>query len=152
MLYSKVLVWIKFSTYVNLRIGERCRYANILGCNIPIAASISPVIIFSIPWSRIRFKIIDLFFNSFREYLYTRLPSLLPSVLLHVRFFYLTSFDSLGCRHFSENFILTKPLRRQSSDPCDKSNDFQVCTRRTLVEWKRLVVLKSQSLKRCLEV
>ena len=33
MLYSKVLDWIKFSTYVNLRIGERCRYANILGCN-----------------------------------------------------------------------------------------------------------------------
>ena len=33
MLYIKVLDWIKFSTYVNLRIGERCRYANILGCN-----------------------------------------------------------------------------------------------------------------------
>ena len=32
--------------------------------------------------------------------------------------------DKQGCRHFSENFILTKPLRRQSSDPCDKSTDF----------------------------
>ena len=36
MLYSKVLDWIKFSTYVNLRIGERCGYANILGCNTDI--------------------------------------------------------------------------------------------------------------------